>query len=371
MAATGSFLSDVLMTSDNNEDSSMTSQSSAKPSTYSDHPSSPALSNQDMKSAPTSAPVNVTGILSPKTSSSSLSTVMKRTRAPLSPKRQRPESRDRDDSPIPSPKRRRVISARLPTPSVSRRSSMNLTATAAATQPDPTIPRSFAEFECSLAMIANLDTDVDMLSADESTMSVFERLPAEINDMIFSHLDYKSRISLSQVSRFMNRSVNPQLAPFQDKFSFVMNAELNFRRHWPVICEDDEDDNGDIHEHPGNFACYVCFRVRGPNHFDDHQKEAYYLPPQALSTQSPPLSGKQFVVAPTAAVPQAQPTVLRRYCIDCGIHFGLHKPGDVIITKDQKELRVCACRRTGPNTSEKQCLHCQNSGPEFLHVAQH
>ncbi|KAJ4161646.1 uncharacterized protein LMH87_007673 [Akanthomyces muscarius] len=61
------------------------------------------------------------------------------------------------------------------------------------------------------------------------------------------------------------------MAEADDKIQFIMRAVRDFRQHFPG-----EDGN----HHPGNFECYICFRVRSPELFDLAQPLHAYIDPQ-------------------------------------------------------------------------------------------
>ncbi|CAM1510121.1 Fc.00g004560.m01.CDS01 [Cosmosporella sp. VM-42] len=84
--------------------------------------------------------------------------------------------------------------------------------------------------------------------------SRIERLPHELQRLIFSNLDYQSLIFLSTTNKHFNQHVKPQeLADPMDKFEFVMRAAKDFPQHRPS-------EKGQDHK-PGNFECYICFRA--------------------------------------------------------------------------------------------------------------
>ncbi|KAL5622098.1 hypothetical protein BROUX41_006043 [Berkeleyomyces rouxiae] len=379
MATTKAYLSDILSYS---ECSNEPDRAPPKTLPYSDSPSSaiasgspPELASTLATTGPSSQSPASPTILSPKTSPASLSLAGARVPTPLSPKRRRPDSRDGDDSPVSSPKRRRVVSARLPTPTVSRRSSLNFASTSATSTSLSTIPRSFADIEAALAPLTHAASPMALARAPVA----FDKLPRELNDMIFSLLDYKSLISLSQVNTSLNRIVDPQVAPAADKFAFVMAAENYFPRHWPKFTDDEE--------HPGNFACYSCFRVRGPEHFEeteldlDEDNEEEIDSPSEDGSEHTEIRDRRLDADPTSQSPDLAPTkesastpspstahesgtdTLRRYCIDCGTHQGLHRSGLHLTTKANQKLWICSCRRICQTASEASCPECHQACP--------
>ena len=106
-----------------------------------------------------------------------------------------------------------------------------------------------------------------------ATPSMIERLPHELQRLIFSNLDYQSLIFLSTTNRHFNQLVKPrEMADPMDKFQFVMTAAKDFAQHRPS-------EKGQDHK-PGNFECYICFRVRAPEHFDVLQPQSAYFDPR-------------------------------------------------------------------------------------------
>ena len=138
-----------------------------------------------------------------------------------------------------------------------------------------------------------------------------DSLPAGIQLAIASYLPYETLISLSQVSRSLHDTIKPEtIASYEDKLAFVMRAEKDFAKHFPrtaATASSSSNPTGSSSsaqrsspthgtltsnsygsgttgtgntskntEHPGNFACFYCFRVRGPEYFDEHQSDAAY-----------------------------------------------------------------------------------------------
>ncbi|KAK5992946.1 hypothetical protein PT974_06371 [Cladobotryum mycophilum] len=129
---------------------------------------------------------------------------------------------------------------------------------------------------------------------------LIERLPNELQRMIFSNLDYQALIHLSTMNRYFNRTVDPQrMADSADKAQFVMRAAKDFPQHRPS-------EKGHDYK-PGNFECYICFRVRAPDHFDMLQPQSAYLDRYGR------------VVRDREPNPQTDKLVsLRRFCVGCG-----------------------------------------------------
>ncbi|POR32862.1 Uncharacterized protein TPAR_06938 [Tolypocladium paradoxum] len=96
--------------------------------------------------------------------------------------------------------------------------------------------------------------------------SLIERLPNELQRMVFSHLDYQSLIHLSRMNRFFQQAIDPQrMAASFDKAQFVMRAAKDFPQHRPS-------EKGHDYR-PGNFECYVCFRA-WPHHPESRTRPA-------------------------------------------------------------------------------------------------
>ncbi|KAI9171876.1 hypothetical protein HJFPF1_01367 [Paramyrothecium foliicola] len=150
--------------------------------------------------------------------------------------------------------------------------------------------------------------------------SLIERLPAEVQQMIFSSLDYQSLIHLSTMNRYFHRRINPQaMANPQDKVAFVMRAVKDFPQHRPT-------EKG--HEYsPGNFECYICFRVRSPDYFDMFQPSSIHVDSygQIVRDREPRPGFDREVM-------------LRRFCISCGVKEGIHAPFDCMVTRTGRDL---------------------------------
>ena len=177
--------------------------------------------------------------------------------------------------------------------------------------------------------------------------SLFEKLPPELQRDIFKQLDYKTLINLSQCSRFLAKAVDPQSALWHDKFAFTLRAENYFKKHFP----------GQINgrETLGNFACYFCFRVRGPYHFDQSQPVLFTTPRAGWYRK---------VTDEDLRTGRAKNAVsLRRFCIECGVKHGIHQPGDLLRTKTGQELWVCHCWRIWTKPTHLRCNRCQANCP--------
>ena len=175
--------------------------------------------------------------------------------------------------------------------------------------------------------------------------SLIERLPNELRRMVFSCLDYQSLIHLSTMSRFFQREIDPQkMATVSDKAQFVMRAAKDFPQHRPS-------EKGHDYK-PGNFECYICFRVRSPDKFDMLQPQSTYIDTRGcvVSDRDPdPRTDRQIM--------------LRRFCIECGVREGLHVPFDCLTTRTGKDLWVCKCRKVWSKPGCLRCPDCRGDCP--------
>lgn len=175
--------------------------------------------------------------------------------------------------------------------------------------------------------------------------SQLEKLPIELQRMIFTRVDYQSLISLSTTSRFLNHTVNPRdLADPLDKLQFVMRAAKDFPQHRPSEKAQDY--------HPGNFECYICYRVRSPDHFDALQAQYAYIDSHGYVVRNREPNPKSDTLVP-----------VRRFCIECGVHTGLHAPADCLTTKTGRDLWVCRCWRVWPKPGVLRCPDCGGDCP--------
>ncbi|KAL7620422.1 hypothetical protein AAE478_009417 [Parahypoxylon ruwenzoriense] len=137
----------------------------------------------------------------------------------------------------------------------------------------------------------------------------FELLPQNVLDQICQYVPYENLLWLYQGSRTLNRIINPHLAPYETKLSFVLRAERDYSKH--------------CNQKPPNLGCYMCHKVLSAGVFASNQ------PLQAIP-RAPP-SEQQLVVN------------LRRFCIYCGIRSGCHVPGDSLITRTGDQFWLCNC----------------------------
>ncbi|VUC30024.1 unnamed protein product [Clonostachys rosea] len=176
-------------------------------------------------------------------------------------------------------------------------------------------------------------------------LCLLARLPGEIRRMIFSSLDYHSLIRLSATNRFFHRTVVPQtLADPLDMVQFVLKA-VNFPQHWPK--------EKPTKDHPGNFECYTCFRVRSPDLFDTNQARHAIIDEHGYVVKGREISPYSKVMG----------VFLRRFCIDCGLLTGLHAPADSLTTRTGLEFWVCKCRKLRKRPDDIQCSVCHATCP--------
>lgn len=185
--------------------------------------------------------------------------------------------------------------------------------------------------------------------------TIFGFLPERAWKRIFEYLHYADRLRLQSVNRFFGNSLkllderikaNPSSADFADMHSLVLEAE-NFRRHWPGVAperrqnrgrprtgtrnaprppETSEDDEGDIKGTSssdgivGNLGCFHCFKVLSPAKFCLHMDRCdLNVHKQKDEDNNNKSDTKDW--EPTVPCP-------RRYCFDCGIEKGYHKPNE-------------------------------------------
>ncbi|KAF5004559.1 hypothetical protein FDECE_8949 [Fusarium decemcellulare] len=202
-----------------------------------------------------------------------------------------------------------------------------------------TLPPIYSALSCSASRPAWLPRP-----RQPAMPSLIEQLPTELQRLVLSNLDYQSLIFLSTLNRHFHRLVDPQrMADPADKFQFVMRAAKDFAKHRPS-------EKGQDHQ-PGNFECYVCFRVRAPEHFDVLQAPTAYFDPQGR------------VVSDREPGPGDRVMALRRFCVECGVKYGLHAPFDCLTTKTGQDLWVCQCRQVWQKPDCLRCPDCGSSCP--------
>ncbi|KAI1378595.1 hypothetical protein F4677DRAFT_411337 [Hypoxylon crocopeplum] len=136
-------------------------------------------------------------------------------------------------------------------------------------------------------------------------------LPQDVLNRICQYVPYENLLWLYQESKTLNQIIDPHLAPYETKISFVLRAERDFPQHYG--------------EKPPSLGCYMCHRVLPPSVFAADQ------PLQALLQVTP--SAQQSVVN------------LRRFCIPCGIRWGCHGAGDKLSTRTGGRFWLCDCLR--------------------------
>jgi hypothetical protein len=163
--------------------------------------------------------------------------------------------------------------------------------------------------------------------------------------MIFSLLDYQSLIHLSTMNRFFQRHIDPQaMADPVEKVAFIVRAVKDFPQHRPT-------ERG--HEYrPGNFECYICFRVRSPDHFDMFQPASIFVD-----------KAGQIVRGRQPRPGMDREVMLRRFCIDCGVRDGIHAPFDCLVTRTGRDLWVCKCRKIWSKPEYLRCPDCKGDCP--------
>ncbi|KAI1089884.1 hypothetical protein F5B19DRAFT_465469 [Rostrohypoxylon terebratum] len=136
-----------------------------------------------------------------------------------------------------------------------------------------------------------------------------EILPQNVLNRICSYIPYEHLLWLYQENRALHKKIDPYLAPYETRASFVLRAERDFYQHYSAK--------------PPNLGCYDCTRVLPAAFFASNQ------PLQAL----------------LRATPLDEETVvnLRRFCIYCGIQSGCHSPGDELNTRTGGRFWICEC----------------------------
>lgn len=176
--------------------------------------------------------------------------------------------------------------------------------------------------------------------------SLLERLPREVQMMIYSRLPYQSLIYLSTMNRYFHHAIQPTvMAHPDDMFAFVMRAAKDFKQHRPVV-------EGST-QNPGNFECYVCYTVRGPDSFDGLQPQSVVVDASGRIVRDRDPHQQQWRRPDDGR--GNREVMLRRFCIECGVKTGLHAPGDCLKTKAGRELWVCRCQRVWVKPD---CLRC-------------
>lgn len=197
--------------------------------------------------------------------------------------------------------------------------------------------------------------------------TIFGTFPREVWERVFRWLPYADRLRLQTVNRFWRESLadlnwkikaSPSYDDFADMYSLVLQAE-NYRKHWAqsVAAEcrthrgrprknarkamtapesNDEDEGKRTSKKTsagseGSLGCYHCFTVRPPENFclhaDEDDENSYGRVREGRYAED---TGRER----GAGGP-------RRYCIDCGIRKGYHKPGTYLERKWGVEVWIC------------------------------
>ncbi|KAI1077406.1 hypothetical protein F5B20DRAFT_274492 [Whalleya microplaca] len=151
-----------------------------------------------------------------------------------------------------------------------------------------------------------------------------ELLPQNILNRISQFVPYEQLIWLSQECRALRMLINPQLAPYETKLSFVLRAERDFHKHYD--------------SKPPNQGCYMCCQVLPAGWFASNQALQAFLR-NSLSERQPVIH-------------------LRRFCIRCGIKSGCHGPGDYLITRTGERLWICDCTQIRSVEQVSNCNVC-------------
>ncbi|KAI1136087.1 hypothetical protein F5Y05DRAFT_392884 [Hypoxylon sp. FL0543] len=155
-----------------------------------------------------------------------------------------------------------------------------------------------------------------------------ELLPQDVIDRICGYLPYETLIWLHLESKVLYKIIDPYLAPYETKVSFVLRAERDFKQHYSL--------------NPPNLGCYMCFRVLPARVFASNQ------PLQALLRT--PTSDEQPLVN------------LRRFCIYCGIRSGCHNAGDELNTRTRERFWLCDCLNILSDKTPA-CKNCRTLSP--------
>ncbi|CEJ88681.1 hypothetical protein VHEMI04789 [[Torrubiella] hemipterigena] len=183
------------------------------------------------------------------------------------------------------------------------------------------------------------------LASPANMPSGIERLPEDVQGMVYSRMDYQSLIHLSTMNRHFHGTIDPQrMADAADKAQFVMRAAKDFPQHRPS-------EKGHDYK-PGNFECYICFKVRSADHFDMLQPQHAWIDAYGhVVSERDPIPGVDSKIS------------LRRFCIECGVKEGLHAPFDCLTTRTGRDLWVCRCRRIWSKPGCLRCPDCRGDCP--------
>lgn len=197
--------------------------------------------------------------------------------------------------------------------------------------------------------------------------------PQAVLERIWSHLTYRDLIFLREVSRTARDTVDPQRAHRDDKYVFVREREARLdeiQRHQGT--QKGRWGSAQQCRAPTQAACYFCYKVKpttefqGPTmqrhwvtvHRDPITGKVHYVPiadpddeanamPMAPPSRRPSYttqmeggygqfgthSQQHYAIRGRSATPVEGTRIhLRQYCIECGVEYGLHVPGELYKT---------------------------------------
>ncbi|KAL8305509.1 hypothetical protein RB597_003697 [Gaeumannomyces tritici] len=247
--------------------------------------------------------------------------------------------------------------------------------------------------------------DADPLSAVPATAwGDLGVLPQAVLDRVWSYLRYKDLIFLREVSRTARDTVDPQVAHRDDKYMFVREREDRLdeiERHQST--QKGRWGSAQQCRAPTRAACYFCYKVKpttefqGPTtqrhwvtvHADPATGKVHYIPipdPEEEANEAPmatpgrrpsyaaPMDGsygqfgshnqqqqhqQQYASRGRSVTPSEGTKIhLRQYCIECGVEYGLHVPGELYKTWASED----STRGAGQGKSKWIC-ECENLPP--------
>ncbi|KAK0629997.1 hypothetical protein B0T17DRAFT_206824 [Bombardia bombarda] len=107
--------------------------------------------------------------------------------------------------------------------------------------------------------------------------SGFQKLPAEVLNLLKFHLGYLGVIALSRANKWCYSIFDPNECSHDEKIAGVRDAEKFYRRYFPnrkptppvsSIGNGRQQGRGMAPRNPGFFACYYCYRIKGPDQFE-------------------------------------------------------------------------------------------------------
>jgi len=148
-------------------------------------------------------------------------------------------------------------------------------------------------------------------------MTKLEELPEEL--LLMLPLDYPSALALAATNKHFRRVIDPlKLVSDHDKVAFMRQIEIS------QICLG----------YLARYDCYYCYRSKLRHEFDIRQTRNHHQGPAE-----------------------------RRYCIDCGLSRGFHRPGDSVVPEGGGIYRVCPrCIKLIPRELLFCCCWCRNCG---------